>query len=176
VWAVARKYCGRGADAEDAAQEAFVRLWRVAGSYDPARGSEQVFVTMVARSAVLDWTRRASRRVGAGAGAGEGARGAETQLEARPAQGADAGLALADDARRALEAMRALPDDQREAVRLTVQRGLTHEQAAAHLAVPLGTLKTRVRTALLRLRGAMTTPGGATTHAGAGEQRKEGAP
>lgn len=140
VWSIARTYCTNQADAEDAAQEAFLKLWRVAGQYDAARGSEAAFVVVVARRSVLDFRRTARRQ----------ASGAERAAE-RPAP-ATAAVAPSEDSRRAAEAMARLPGEQQDALRLAVQRGLTQEAISGVLGVPLGTVKTRIRTALIRLR------------------------
>ncbi len=141
VWGVARTYCTNPADAEDATQEAFLKIWRVARQYDPGRGSESAFVVTVARRTVLDF-RRGSRRAAATI-----VRGAELKPPSPPAPGP-----AADETRRARDAMATLPVEQQEALRLAVQGGLTQETIASSLGLPLGTVKTRIRSALIRLR------------------------
>jgi RNA polymerase sigma-70 factor (ECF subfamily) len=140
VWSIARTYCANPADAEDAAQEAFLKLWRVAGQYDARRGSEAAFVVVVARRSVLDF-RRTTRRQASGV-----ERAAQRHAPERAPRAAN------DDTRRASEAMSLLPTEQQDALRLAVQRGLTQEAISGVLGVPLGTVKTRIRTALIRLR------------------------
>ena len=144
VWSIARTYCPRHGDAEDAAQEAFLRLWRVADRYDPSRGSEAAFVVAVTRNRVLEF-RRANQRREARVGA----------AEVGDAPGAAEVGPVSEEARLAQRAMSELPEEQQEALRLTVQRGLTQEDAARSLGLPLGTVKTRVRSALMRLREAL---------------------
>lgn len=144
VWSIARTYCTNQADAEDATQEAFLKLWRVAERYDPARGSEGAFVVVVARRSVLDF-RRTSRRQGVIA---DRAPGPPPQPDP---------VSVTDDARRASDAMAMLPKEQQDALGLAVHRGLTQEAISGVLGVPLGTVKTRIRTGLIRLRDALAT-------------------
>ncbi len=154
VWSIARTYCRRSADAEDAAQEAFVKLWRVAHKYDGTRGSETAFVAAVARSAVLDFRRSQRRHEGACELQEFDATGEPTGVS--PAH-VGAGEGSSPESQRAAAAMATLSAEQAEALRLTVQRGLTQEAAAKVLNVPLGTIKTRVRNGLIRLREALAS-------------------
>ncbi len=143
VWGVARTYCPNQQDAEDATQEAFLKLWRVAGQFNPARGSESAFVVTVARRTVIDFRRSAHRYSAAVQRAAE--------FKPPPPPPPPAGP-LGEETRRARDAMAALPVEQQDALRLAVQRGLTQEAIAGALGLPLGTVKTRIRTALIRLR------------------------
>lgn len=148
VWSVARTYCRDMHDAEDAAQEAFVRLWRLAARHDPARGSEPSFVAVVSRGAVIDYLRQRGRRV------------VPVALEASgntPAAPAVPGAGLTEEVGRAAALLAAIPAEQREVLELAIGRGMTHETIATSLKLPLGTVKTRVRSALMKLREAMTT-------------------
>ena len=142
VWSIARTYCRDQHAAEDAAQEAFLRLCRVAHRYDPSRGTEAAFVAAVARSSVIDFRRQA-------APAAPPIADTATAPDAPP---------FADDARRAVEILGTLPTEQQEAVRLAVQRGMTQEEIAGALRLPLGTVKTRIRSALMRMREALGAP------------------
>nr|WP_255622779.1 RNA polymerase sigma factor [Tessaracoccus sp. OS52] len=132
--------------AEDIAQEAFLRAWRAASTFDPRRGS------------VLGWLLTITRNLGIDA------------LRARrsvPTESADLELLLArtlegpPDAAAGVETLaavarlRALPADQARAVVLAVIGGRTAAEVAEHEGIPLGTAKTRIRTGLLRLRQAM---------------------
>src|SRR5260370_2342586 len=58
VWAIARRFTRNRADAEDAVQEIFTDIWRSSGRFDPAQGSEKVFVTTIARRRLIDRWRR----------------------------------------------------------------------------------------------------------------------
>lgn len=162
VWSVARTYCASRQDAEDAAQEAFIRLWQAGEKFDPARGSEATFVVVVARTAVLEFLRR-QRRVARAVSAAS----TTPQPTPQPASGHPGW----EEAKRAAEVLATLPHEQREVISLSVGQGLTHEGIASHLGVPLGTVKTRIRAGFMRLREALTDSRG-----NAGKARTEGSP
>ena len=127
-------------EAEDVVQEVFMQVWRQAGRYDPLRGRPEAWVCTMARTRALDrLRRRASRR--------------EDPSEAAPslAQSPVPETALAVRA-----ALGALSDEQRKAVELAYFEGLTQTEIARRLGEPLGTIKTRIRTGMMRLREALT--------------------
>jgi len=127
------------ADAEDVVQEAFVQVWRQAGRYDPRRGSPQAWLCTIARTRALDrLRRRVSRR--------------EDTAEAAPAGTETPQTEEALTVRKALDGLSA---DQRRALELAYYEGLTQTEIARHLGEPLGTIKTRIRTAMIRLREAL---------------------
>ena len=126
-------------DAEDVVQEAFVQVWRQAGRYDPRRGSPQAWLCTIARTRALDrLRRRVSRR--------------EDATEAPPAT-ADA--PQTEEALTVRKALDGLSSDQRRALELAYYEGLTQTEIARELNEPLGTIKTRIRTAMIRLREAL---------------------
>ena len=130
--------------AQDVVQEVFVAVWRDAGRFDPARGSVAAWLFSLARHKAIDLVRREAtvRR-----------HTAEVDLEWAVAPDdvdEEAWLRVRRDAVRA--AIATLPEAQRTAVELAFFAGLTHVEVAEKLAIPLGTAKTRIRTALLRLR------------------------
>ncbi|MBK9517049.1 MAG: sigma-70 family RNA polymerase sigma factor [Anaeromyxobacter sp.] len=143
VWALARRLSPSPADAEDATQEIFLDLWRHGARYDPARGSEEVFVAMLARRRLIDRRRTVLRRP-ATLPLAEAA-GASVQGDAERC--AEAGLAV--------RAMAGLRVEQREVLRLSVTQGLTHEEIAAQTGMPLGTVKAHTRRGLQRIRAAL---------------------
>ena len=128
-------------EAEDVVQEVFVQIWRQAARYDPSRGSPEAWVSILARTRSIDRLRaRLVRRPPSPHGEGQVA-------AATPANAADAlavRAALAD-----------LPVDQRRVLELAYFEGLSQTEIAARLAQPLGTVKTRTRTAMIRLREAL---------------------
>jgi RNA polymerase sigma-70 factor (ECF subfamily) len=127
------------ADAEDVVQEAFVQVWRQAGRYDPRRGSPQAWLCTIARTRALDrLRRRVSRR--------------EDTAEAAPPGTETPQTEEALTVRKALDGLSA---DQRRALELAYYEGLTQTEIARHLGEPLGTIKTRIRTAMIRLREAL---------------------
>ncbi|MGI3785652.1 MAG: sigma-70 family RNA polymerase sigma factor [Janthinobacterium lividum] len=125
-------------------QEVYLYVWQNASSFDEVRGSVLGWILMLARRRAVDRVRHVAgvvRRDHRDAAAAD-----DTTPDV-----ADIGLARheADQLRRAV---RRLTDRQRDAVVLTFLHGYTHEQAAALLRIPLGTLKTRVRAGVLSLR------------------------
>jgi RNA polymerase sigma-70 factor (ECF subfamily) len=130
--------------ADDVAQEAMVRAWRHAGAFDARRGSVTTWLLAITRNLAIDALRAARARPVAD----------DVLLAALPPTGdlpADASVS-ADELRRVTVALDAMPPDQRRALLLMRVQGLTAGEIAELEGIPLGTAKTRVRTALLRLR------------------------
>ena len=131
--------------AEDAAQEAFLKVWTRAAQYDPARGKVTTWLLTIARRISIDRLRSEARRPMPDA------------LDAEETWGEvpDPG-SLGEDARwRSLGlALLDLPPEQRRAIRLAFYFGLSHSQIAEMLGSPLGTVKTRLRLGIQKLREA----------------------
>ena len=133
--------------AEEVLQEVFWQVWQDAAGYDPARGTPEAWLIMRAKTRAIDKLRSIRRRHQTfGAPVDERvARGPETRGD-DPAQAAeDRGLAQG--------ALEQLPGPQREAIELAFYGGFTQAEIAARLGEPLGTVKTRMRLGLERLRG-----------------------
>lgn len=135
--------------AEDAVQEAFLAVWRSAGSFraDWAKPSTWI-LTLVHRKAV-DLVRREQRR-------------RSSPLEAAPQEAAgatDEEVALLARRRIVQDALRRLPDEQREALELAYYGGFTQSELAERLGQPLGTVKSRMFTGLRRLRDLLADAG-----------------
>jgi RNA polymerase sigma-70 factor (ECF subfamily) len=135
--------------AEDAVQEAFLAVWRSAGSFraDQAKPSTWI-LTLVHRRAV-DLVRREERR-------------RSSPLEAAPQEAAgatDEEVALLARRRVVQDALRRLPDEQREALELAYYGGFTQAELADRLGQPLGTVKSRMFTGLRRLRDLLADAG-----------------
>lgn len=140
-------------EAEEVLQEVFWELWRSGDRYLAERGSVRVYLVQLARSRALDVLRVRRRREGLLASAGgPSAIAAETRAEAA-SKGALAAAIVGEDGRRVRAALRALSDAERCVVMLAYFEGLSQSEIAARLGEPLGTVKTRTRRALLRLRG-----------------------
>jgi RNA polymerase sigma-70 factor (ECF subfamily) len=134
-------------DAEDAAQEIFIDLWRNAWRFRDTAGSEATFVSTIARRRLVDRRRRAVRAPQA------------TPLEAiepaRVGKSPAAELAAQEDLERVRRCLGSLKDRDREAVELAVYDGLSQSEIAKRLSAPLGTVKSLIRRALVRLRDCM---------------------
>lgn len=140
-----------GADsdtAEELAQEAMIQVWRRAESFDPSRAAASTWIYTIARNKRIDRLRRERRPAmseeeyttavgGAEDGGGRGDKAAErSQAEARLARSVDD-----------------LPEDQAAVVKMAFYEDKSHSAIAAELKLPLGTVKSRIRLALTRLRG-----------------------
>jgi len=139
---------GNESAAQDLVQDTFVKLWRSADRYDEARGKLETWVLLVARSLAIDALRR---RV-------LDARTLERTAPPRAASidpSPDEVAEVVDLAERARRAMARLSDGQRAALELAYFGGKTSAEVAELEGIPLGTAKTRIRTALLKLREAL---------------------
>jgi len=146
VWSLARRLCPNAADAEDAVQEVFIDLWRHAGRFDPAAGTEATFVATIARRRLIDRHRRRSREAGVQAIADE------THL---PPVRDDNDVEVRDQASRARAQMARLRPDERRVLELSLINGLSQTEVAEATDLPLGTVKTHARRGLARLRRLM---------------------
>lgn len=144
VWSIARNWSDNAADAEDATQEIFVELWRSAFRYDPAAGSEAVFISTIARRRMIDRLRAKDRRPPM-----QPLDDLHGAYEADTA--ADSG-SLAVDAELASRAVAQLDPGQQQVLLMGVVQGMTHAEIAEATGKPLGTVKTQIRRGLLRVR------------------------
>ena len=151
VYGLARRVVGNVAEAEDVVQEVFLRLWRQPDRFDAARGSLRTFLLAQAHGRAVDLVR---------------SRVARQRREERDARAtANAGydlehevwdLALADQVARV---MGELPEEERRAIELAYFEGNTYREVAVLLAQPEGTVKSRIRSGLRRMRGALRESG-----------------
>jgi RNA polymerase sigma-70 factor (ECF subfamily) len=151
VYSLALRIVSRPEDAEDVTQQVFTQAWRSAGRYDPDRGAVAAWLLVMARTRALDCLRRRSTTP-----AGD----ADTERIAAipdPGPSVEYVVATREQVASVRQALDLLPDDQRLALELAYYRGLTQTEIAERTATPLGTVKTRVRTALRSLRAAMTS-------------------
>jgi len=143
VLGLALRRLGDRGRAEDAAQDAFVAIWRSARTYDARRGAGAPWLYTVARNAITDRLRRTPEPV--------------RELE----EGAASGPDPSDEAEsswtswRVHRALEELPAHERPVIELAYWGGLSQSEIAAELDIPLGTVKTRTRSALARLADAL---------------------
>jgi RNA polymerase sigma-70 factor (ECF subfamily) len=129
--------------AEEVVQEVFTHLWRRPRAFDERRGSLHGYITMLARSRAIDrWRTQAVQEA------------ALTRLEARATHERSAAEHVIDreNAARAASMVDRLPPPQREAILLTFAKGLSSSEIGAAIGVPAGTVKSRVRLGLDKLR------------------------
>jgi len=143
VYSVALRVLGDTGAAEDILQEVFMQLWRKPAVFDSARGSLAAWLAVIARNRAIDAIRK---------------RKPETDIEdvivsVEPDFAGEAERnRAAEHIRRKLSEM---PEPQRSALEMAFFEGLTHSEIATKTGTPLGTIKTRIRTALISLRTAV---------------------
>jgi len=155
VYGAAYRVLGNTAQAQDVTQDVFLKVWRKPEKFDARRGELGSYLRLMARSRALDVWRegqaagRASDRLKVVVAK------AEPRVEDRPA------AMVEREAERSWvrEALRRLPDPQREAVVLAYWGGLTADQIARRAGIPLGTAKSRIRLGLAKLREECTSTG-----------------
>lgn len=139
VLGLALRRLGDRGRAEDAVQDAFAAVWRSAGSFDPTRGQGGAWLYTVARNAIVDGARRRPEPP------------VEVPDEPSGEQGPQERAESAWLAWRVHGALERLPDLERPVIELAYWGGLSQREIAEFLHVPLGTVKTRTRSALARL-------------------------
>jgi RNA polymerase sigma-70 factor (ECF subfamily) len=167
VHAVAFRLTGDRGIAEEVVQETFLALWNRAEAFDPGVASLATWLRSIARNRAVDRLRAAGRRpqlVALPGGTGdESPPSALERLDPELAVFGGAArdpdpvaAAEADDTRTAIaSALAGMPEDERTVILLAYQHELTQSEIAARLGWPLGTVKTRTRRALARLRGVL---------------------
>ncbi len=128
--------------AEDFAQDAMLTVWRKADLFDPARASAATWIFTIARNRRLDVLRREGRAPLL----------PELSLAPEEPERPDDLLSGAQEAARLNQAMRQLSSDQIELLRLAFFKGDAHSEIARALDLPLGTVKSRIRKAMIKLR------------------------
>jgi RNA polymerase sigma-70 factor, ECF subfamily len=143
VYSVALRVLGETTQAEDILQEIFLQLWRNPQTFDSNRGSLGAWLAVITRHRAIDHLRR---------------RRPETDIE-DVIVAVDTHLEQTTDRNMTISKVRAavehLPAEQRKPLEMAFFQGLTHSEIASKTGEPLGTIKTRIRTALLTLRKAL---------------------
>jgi RNA polymerase sigma-70 factor, ECF subfamily len=154
--------------AEEVTEDTFWQIWRQAPRFDASRGPAIAWVLMMARSRALDATRAKSRDAAVPLGDDvmelAQAHHAEQHLDAADPGDLLANVQASSKLHSALEALEPLP---RQLIALAFFRGLTHEEIAEQLTLPLGTVKSHIRRTLAALRSVLGADGAATLTRGA---------
>lgn len=137
--------CGLTANvADEITQEVMILLWRKAGSFDPSRASASTWVFTIARNARIDYLRRLN------------ALPPPPEAEIDPSLSAETLMINAESADHVRAALSSLSTEQQQIVQLFFMADTPHSAIAATLNLPLGTVKSRIRLALMRLRQLLT--------------------
>lgn len=144
VLALARRVLGERGRAEEVVQEVFLRLWTAPGKFDPGRGSLRSYLLAQAHGRAVDLLRSESAR--------RQREERDARAEPSPAYDLEGEVVELAVAERVREAMDALTADERRAIELAYFGGRTYREVAALLGEPEGTIKSRIRSGLGRLR------------------------
>src|SRR5262252_1908395 len=139
VYGLALRRLGDRGRAEDAVQETFVSIWRAARTFDPGRGPGAPWLFAVARNAIVDRLRARPEPT------------ADAVDEPSPEAGPDDRAEQSWTQWRVHRALEELPEREREVISLAYWSGLSQSEVAEFLGIPLGTVKTRTRSALSKM-------------------------
>ena len=141
---------GNKHDAEEVTEEVFLKIWEKAGSFEKSRGSVAAWIAVMARHLAIDKSRSRQYR----------SRSREVPIEPVDAGGnlgekhfeSESKIVMAVEAGKLTSALNKLSESYREVIRLSYFEGLSHSKISERLDTPLGTVKTRIREAVIQLR------------------------
>ena len=150
LYGVALRILRREDWAEEVLQESFVNIWNHVGDYMAAKSAPMTWMTAIVRNRALDWLRRPNLE--------QGGEDYDLLIETIAGDSPDPETSLGStrDAIALAECLRQLPANQRQSIMLAYMHGLSHGELAQHLREPLGTVKTRIRRGLEKLRMCMS--------------------
>ncbi len=156
VFKLALRIVGDRAEAEDILQEAFLQVWRTAASYDVRRGQPSTWLVTIARSRAIDRLRSREqwRQRHGMPGVQFGKPGGANDLRQEMSEREGAAIVRS--------AVDSLPEEQRQAIELAYFDGLTQSEIARKLQKPVGTVKTRIRLGMMKLRDMLAVERGRT--------------
>src|SRR5690242_19554671 len=146
---------GEHAEAEDVVADAFAQIWRSASGFDHARGSVAAWIATITRTRALDLVRSRKRRARVLEAAAVVTDEGETLVLAPTLESTDRGAEVTETSTIVRKSLAELPAPQRRVIELAYFGGLSQTEIAAHLSEPLGTVKTRMRAGMEKLRQAL---------------------
>ena len=152
VWSIGRKFLYKESDVEDAVQEVFIAIWKAAEKFDHTKASEVTFISMIARRRFIDYLRKVSKH--RNLQSIDEDNGQELFKESILNESTD--LQLIKDA------IGTLAIEDQQLLNLSVYQGYSHSEIAKLLNIPLGTVKTRIRRNLIKLKSLFDTKQRAT--------------
>ncbi len=151
LYALSFKILGSPEEAEEVVLDVFSQVWRIAQRYDSKKGRVDAWLFTLTRSRALDRLRVLQRQNKTVTASMEAA-----LLPSKSSGNPEEDLLIAERRDRILEAMEKLPIEQREVLELAYYKGLTHTEIAAQTGKSLGTVKTRIRLGLEKLRSSLS--------------------
>ena len=152
AYSLAAAIVGEHADAEEVVADAFAQIWRSAAGFDPARGSVAAWIATITRTRALDLVRSRKRRARVLEDAAIVTDEGETLVLAPTLEAADRSAELSETRAIVQRSLAELSGPQRRVIELAYFGGFSQSEIAAQLSEPLGTVKTRMRAALEKLR------------------------
>ncbi len=144
VWSIGKKFLYRQSDVEDAVQEVFIAIWKSANKFDPQKAKEITFVSMIARRRFIDHLRKVSKHKNLES-IDDKKSGHQLYKESMLNESTDLQLIK--------QAIESLDIDDQELLNLSIYQGYSHSEIAKLLNLPLGTVKTKIRRNLIKLKG-----------------------
>jgi RNA polymerase sigma-70 factor (ECF subfamily) len=146
VFGVAMRILADSADAEEVTLDVYTQVWRAAKEYDASRGSPSAWLVLLARSRAIDRVRSKMARARVEESMGD------TPERLQPGRTEPEQIWLTEERGMVRAALGVLTPEQRRLIELAFFGGFTHSELAARLNLPLGTVKTRIRTAMGKLK------------------------
>jgi RNA polymerase sigma-70 factor, ECF subfamily len=157
IYAISFRSLRSAEESEEVVLDVFAQVWRIADRYDTSKSRVDTWLFMLARSRVLDRVRKLQRRIPA---TGEVLDIAEIQAPASGVDPIDAAV-VSERREQVLAVLHQLPKEQRLVLELAYYEGLSHSEIALKTGISLGTIKTRIRLGLNKLRSALDVVGAA---------------
>ena len=148
VWSIGKKFLYRQSDVEDAVQEVFIAIWKSADKFDSSKAKEITFVSMIARRRFIDHLRKISKH---------------KNLESIDEDNSthqlykESMLNESTDLQLIKNAIKSLDIDDQELLNLSIYQGYSHSEISKLLNLPLGTVKTKIRRNLIKLKEVFET-------------------
>ena len=148
VWSIGKKFLGNQSDLEDAVQEVMIAIWKSADKFDPNKASEITFISMIARRRFIDYLRKITKHKSEDSMDDDNN---NIHLYKESLLNEETDLALVKSA------IEELDTDDQELLNLSVYQGYSHSEISEMLNIPLGTVKTRIRRNLMKLKDTFAT-------------------
>ncbi|MAR57393.1 MAG: hypothetical protein CMP44_00045 [Rickettsiales bacterium] len=143
VWSIGKKFLGNQSDLEDAVQEVMIAIWKSADKFDSNKASEITFISMIARRRFIDYLRKITKHKSEDSMDDDNS---NIHLYKESLLNEETDLALVKSA------IEELDTDDQELLNLSVYQGYSHSEISEILNIPLGTVKTRIRRNLMKLK------------------------
>lgn len=149
VWSLARKFTKTREDTEDAVQEIFIDIWKNAARFDPAKSPESAFIWLIARRRLIDQLRKYTRLP---------QNSYPENALVKLASDSHKKLQVYVEMKSAVDALNKLKPREKQVVRMAIYEGMSHGEIAASIGLPLGTVKSRMRQGLKKIRSSIKLP------------------